>query len=70
MSGSVGNCEVGLNVQPEEGAAVLWYNLDPASGAVEEASFHAGCDVIEGEKWAANNWFYNRVPAGFQQQVV
>ena len=46
-------------------SAIIWYNLEPESGRPDATSFHAGCDVTRGEKWAANNWFHNRVPQGF-----
>jgi hypothetical protein len=27
---------------------------------VDPTSLHAGCDVLEGEKWAANLWIRNK----------
>ena len=45
----------GLVVEPERGAALLWYNYD-ASGALDPAAVHAGCRVLSGEKWGANHW--------------
>jgi hypothetical protein len=42
---------------------ILWYNLLPEGqfdGMYDPDSFHMGCDVIKGEKWAANKWFLNK----------
>lgn len=46
---------------PKKGAALFWYNhmIDDDTGwlgRLDELSFHGGCDVIQGVKWAANNW--------------
>ena len=27
---------------------------------VDRRSLHGGCDVLAGDKWAANKWVYNR----------
>ncbi len=40
---------------------MFWYNhvIDDDTGwlgNVDHLSSHGGCDVIQGEKWAANNW--------------
>lgn len=53
------SCVQGLRVQPEEGVAVLWYNMDPA-GSVDECALHAACAVEAGEKYAINIWVYNK----------
>ena len=45
----------GLIVKPKKGMAVLFYNYTP-SGAADRDALHAGLDVMEGEKWAANQW--------------
>lgn len=39
----------------------MWYNhlVSNATGwlgPLDVMSYHGGCDVIEGTKWAANNW--------------
>lgn len=38
----------------------MWYNhvIDKHGkiGDLDRASFHGGCDVIQGEKWIMNNW--------------
>ena len=40
---------------------MLWYNHFVSNetgwlGRIDQASYHGGCNVIEGTKWAANNW--------------
>ncbi|XP_068700476.1 transmembrane prolyl 4-hydroxylase-like [Montipora foliosa] len=50
-----------LVVNPVKGRALMWYNnvLDAETGKmgeVDKFSLHAGCHVIEGEKWIANMW--------------
>ena len=46
---------LGLIVKPRRGSALLFYNHDE-SGAVDPTAVHAGCRVLEGEKWGANHW--------------
>ncbi|XP_028391507.1 transmembrane prolyl 4-hydroxylase-like [Dendronephthya gigantea] len=51
-----------LVYMPKKGAALFWYNhvIDDDTGwlgELDEMSSHGGCDVIQGVKWAANNWF-------------
>ncbi len=45
-----------LAVNPERGSALFWYNTfrDGLGGNPE--TFHAGCPVIRGTKWIANQW--------------
>eukprot|EP00668_Euglena_longa_P032171 GGOE01041467.1.p1 GENE.GGOE01041467.1~~GGOE01041467.1.p1 ORF type:complete len:331 (+),score=73.14 GGOE01041467.1:27-995(+) len=45
----------GLVVRPRPGVAVLFYNYLP-DGRADRQAVHAGLDVVEGEKWAANQW--------------
>ena len=50
-----------LVYMPRKGTALFWYNhvIDDDTGwlgKLDEMSSHGGCDVIQGEKWAANNW--------------
>lgn len=47
--------------KPKRGTALFWYNhqLNENTGwvgALDKMSYHGGCDVIKGTKWAANNW--------------
>ena len=61
---TVGDCSVGLSVQPVAGEAILFYNFDPAQphalGAIDQSSAHAGCPVRSGTKWVANVWLHNK----------
>jgi len=59
----VANCSSGLNVEPRKGAAVLFYDLlntGIAAGLPDNTTWHSGCDVLEGEKWAVNLWVDNK----------
>jgi prolyl 4-hydroxylase len=53
------SCENGLKVKPEAGKVIIFYSLYP-NGNVDENSLHGGCPVIEGKKWAANKWVWNK----------
>lgn len=53
------DCAAGLQVKPEAGSALLFYNLG-ADGAVDPFSLHAGCPVVKGTKWALNLWIWNK----------
>jgi len=40
----------------------MFYNMPEKShmqDVQDDASLHAGCDVLKGEKWAANFWIHN-----------
>eukprot|EP00878_Enallax_costatus_P024843 GHUV01026535.1.p1 GENE.GHUV01026535.1~~GHUV01026535.1.p1 ORF type:complete len:202 (+),score=31.89 GHUV01026535.1:238-843(+) len=45
----------GLSVQPEQGAALVFFPA-LADGAVDERMAHSGEPVVEGEKWIINTW--------------
>lgn len=49
-----------VTVKPKKGRMVMWYNHlineEGLLGILDPYSLHGGCDVIEGEKWIANNW--------------
>lgn len=54
--------EAGLNVAPEAGMGLLFFNVR-ADGSVDPATRHAGCPVRSGEKWLATKWFReNAIP--------
>ena len=55
----VGQCQTQLAVRPAKGDALLFYNQMP-SGRQDRAVLHGGCPVLEGTKWAANLWVWNR----------
>ena len=46
-----------LEVKPEVGKAVLFYNVLP-DGNYDERSQHAAKPVIKGEKWLTNLWVW------------
>lgn len=47
----------GVAVKPTRGDALLFFSLSPDS-TPDVASLHAGCPVIEGEKWSATKWIH------------
>ena len=49
----------GYAVKPGKGDALLFFNLH-LDGTPDPKSFHGGCPVIEGEKWAATKWIRMR----------
>jgi prolyl 4-hydroxylase len=48
---------LGLKIKPEKGNAILFYNLLP-NGQFDTLSYHGGCPILKGEKWAANKWIW------------
>lgn len=48
----------GASVSPANATAVLFYSLK-ADGDLDEYSWHCGCPVKKGVKWAANSWVHN-----------
>nr|KAG5692063.1 hypothetical protein BaRGS_021495 [Batillaria attramentaria] len=40
----------GMSVAPIKGAALFWYNYNPAM-KLEHQTLHAGCPVLKGHKW-------------------
>lgn len=68
LVGNLDNCnlaehchDANLYYKPKLGTALLWYNHFVSNetgwlGTMDHASYHGGCNVIEGTKWAANNW--------------
>ena len=45
-----------ITITPEVGKAVYWNSLHP-DGSGNEDSLHAGCPVLEGEKYIITKWF-------------
>ncbi|XP_072980210.1 probable prolyl 4-hydroxylase 4 [Typha angustifolia] len=45
----------GIAVKPRKGDALLFFSLHP-DATTDPKSLHAGCPVIEGEKWSATKW--------------
>eukprot|EP00928_Gymnodinium_smaydae_P086403 TRINITY_DN7048_c0_g4_i1.p1 TRINITY_DN7048_c0_g4~~TRINITY_DN7048_c0_g4_i1.p1 ORF type:complete len:421 (+),score=52.03 TRINITY_DN7048_c0_g4_i1:46-1308(+) len=58
----------GEKVSPAKATAVLFYSLQ-ANGDIDEFSWHCGCPVKEGTKWAANSWLSN-TPAQPRQHIL
>jgi len=59
------SCDHGLKVQPQRGAVILWYSLQP-NGNTDQHGLHSACPVLAGEKWAANFWVWNKPRDGSQ----
>ena len=47
--------QAGISVQPEEGSAMYWFNMD-AQNNLDSRIRHLGCPVLYGNKWIANKW--------------
>ncbi|XP_008795106.1 probable prolyl 4-hydroxylase 4 [Phoenix dactylifera] len=47
----------GIAVKPRKGNALLFFSLHP-DATTDEISLHAGCPVIDGEKWSATKWIH------------
>ncbi|XP_020227128.1 probable prolyl 4-hydroxylase 4 [Cajanus cajan] len=47
----------GIAVKPRRGDALLFFSLD-TKATPDTSSLHAGCPVIEGEKWSATKWIH------------
>ncbi|EXC05706.1 Prolyl 4-hydroxylase subunit alpha-1 [Morus notabilis] len=47
----------GIAVKPRRGDALLFFSLLPTA-VPDTISLHAGCPVIEGEKWSATKWIH------------
>lgn len=49
---------VGLSIQPEEGKALVWFNVDVFDGQLEidASTFHEAKPVVKGEKWIMTKW--------------
>ncbi|KAJ0979688.1 hypothetical protein J5N97_015162 [Dioscorea zingiberensis] len=47
----------GIAVKPRRGDALLFFSLHP-DATTDQSSLHAGCPVIEGEKWSATKWIH------------
>ena len=51
--------DVGLHVAPQQGKIILFYSMKP-DGSFSDESLHGGCPVVNGTKWAANKWVWNK----------
>ncbi|XP_032075579.1 prolyl 4-hydroxylase subunit alpha-3 [Thamnophis elegans] len=55
--GSTAFIYANLSVPVIKNAALFWWNLR-RNGEGDDATLHAGCPVLAGEKWVANKWFH------------
>ena len=59
--GETGFPELGINVPPKKGDAVVFHNTLPNDAVthpkINPRSLHGGMPVIKGEKWMVNLWF-------------
>jgi len=46
---------IGVDVTPEKGSAILWFNAD-RNGTLDQRSLHGGKPVLEGRKYVAVQW--------------
>jgi prolyl 4-hydroxylase len=50
---------INLRVQPKQGTALFWWNVDE-QGNPDINTLHSGEDVVEGEKWIMTKWIRER----------
>jgi len=62
----VRECRTRLAIRPKKAHAALFYSQGPF-GSVERESLHAGCPVLNGTKWAANLWVWNKIRMGYAE---
>jgi prolyl 4-hydroxylase len=55
----VRKCYSKLSVRPQKATAVLFYSQSGA-GVLDEMSLHGACPVLQGTKWGANLWVWNK----------
>lgn len=60
----VHTCRTKLAVKPKRAEAILFYSQLP-NGDPDRSSYHGGCPVLQGEKWAANLWVWNGPRQGY-----
>jgi|TARA_Y100000992_G_scaffold265062_1_gene202189 hypothetical protein len=46
-----------LNIEPKKGKVLVWSNCYENTTKLHPDTLHAGCPVLEGEKYAINIWF-------------
>lgn len=51
---------VGITVQPVQGKAVIFNNVDMYTHEILQDSLHAGLPVTNGEKWMLNKWIHTK----------
>jgi prolyl 4-hydroxylase len=55
----VNKCSTKLAAYPRKAHAVLFYSQKP-NGELDPMSLHGGCPVLDGTKWGANLWVWNK----------
>lgn len=50
----------GPAIKPRTGDAILFWSMT-LTGVEDEASMHASCPVVRGEKWTATKWLHTDV---------
>lgn len=55
----VQKCSTKLASYPRKAHAILFYSQKP-NGELDPMSFHGGCPVLDGTKWGANLWVWNK----------
>jgi prolyl 4-hydroxylase len=62
----VQKCSTKLASYPRKGHAVLFYSQKP-NGELDPMSLHGGCPVLDGTKWGANLWVWNKRRYGLDE---
>lgn len=62
----VDKCSTKLASYPRKGHAILFYSQKP-NGELDPMSLHGGCPVLEGTKWGANLWVWNKRRFGLDE---
>eukprot|EP00928_Gymnodinium_smaydae_P037237 TRINITY_DN25880_c0_g5_i1.p1 TRINITY_DN25880_c0_g5~~TRINITY_DN25880_c0_g5_i1.p1 ORF type:complete len:628 (+),score=77.24 TRINITY_DN25880_c0_g5_i1:55-1884(+) len=65
----VETCHSKLAVRPKKGDGVIFYSQN-VDGTLDSFSQHGGCPVLEGVKWSANLWVWNRPRDGTQTYYI
>lgn len=55
----IDECRTKFRVKPKKGDAILFYHQN-RRGDLDELTLHGACPVLEGEKWGANLWVWNK----------
>eukprot|EP01108_Squamamoeba_japonica_P004297 TRINITY_DN3412_c0_g1_i1.p3 TRINITY_DN3412_c0_g1~~TRINITY_DN3412_c0_g1_i1.p3 ORF type:complete len:166 (-),score=63.76 TRINITY_DN3412_c0_g1_i1:52-549(-) len=63
--GQVRKCYSKLAFKPKKATALLFYS-QTGQGLRDDLSLHGACPVLEGTKWGANLWVWNRVRHGLE----
>jgi len=53
--------KLNLDISPKKGDCLVFHNTLPDSTDIHPGSLHGVSPVIEGEKWAVNLWFRERL---------